>query len=167
MNPQHASDLYKFTQQVSIGDSYALAEGAILSGKRWDMIVIDTPQGLHADSKYGLHCEHFDFFRLSLMMLKDRGLLVLYVNKHPYNKDVVGDHGYDLYDCYSYDTWMEKRRVFYGSDTITEDMAIRTYREQINAAGMRLQSVLVVPCFSDVQGLEPYAFRLALSIEKL
>jgi hypothetical protein len=154
---------------VHIGDSYARAEAF---QDKFDMVVIDTPQGAHHDSTGAVHFEHFDFFRLTLQnLLKDQGLVVLYVNKHPYDKNEVGSHGYDEYDEYDFGAWMQTRAKFYDCDvgyagTLAEEYMIKAYRRVASEQGWSLGSMLTVPCFSDVPGRAPYAFRLALELRR-
>jgi hypothetical protein len=134
------------------------------------LVVIDTPQGAHTDSHGNVHFEHFDFFKMTLQwMLKDRGVVVVYVNKAPYDKNEVGSHGYDEYEEYDFPKWMRARSDFYetGCDCrVTEEQAIAAYRRTAEFEGFKVKNVLTVPCFSDVPGKEPYAFRVALEVAR-
>lgn len=161
-----ALEMYKLWD-LQIGDSYQLARAC---EDRFDMVVIDTPQGAHKDSTGAVHFEHFDFMRMSLQwLLKDRGIIVVYVNKQPYDKNEVGSHGYDEYDEYDFAKWIEARKEFYGrtcGELCYEDEAIAAYRRVAEFEGFKVKSILTVPCFSDVPGKEPYSFRLALEVAR-
>jgi hypothetical protein len=150
-------------RDLKIGCSYQTMREC---NRQYDMIVIDTPQGLHHDFNHDVRVEHFGVLDEIGPMLKDRALVVLYVNKRPYNKDEVGDHGYDQYDEYDFKRWMLARKSFYQYDpqNLTEERAMMAYRNAFSRIGFNVQSQLVVPCYSDVAELEPYAFRLALEV---
>jgi tRNA G37 N-methylase Trm5 len=167
LGPEHEKALKMLgPNQVRIGDSYSLA---VECERMFDMVVIDTPQGAHKDSHGYVHYEHFDFLELTLRkLLKDRGVVVLYVNKSPYDKAEVGSHGYDEYAEYDFGKWMDARLHYYQSSrkTLTEERVVDTYRGRAHAAGYQVKNILIVPCFSDVPGKEPYAFRLALELER-
>lgn len=163
LGEEHEEALRKYTSHVEIGDSYARL---LTCKEQFDMIVVDTPQGIHKDSIMGRHVEHFDFFRMSLKNLNPGGIVVLYCNKSPYNKDEVGSQGYDEYEEYDFKLWMEMRKEYYGTPEhlVSEDEAIRRYREVVALEGRTLGRVLLIPCFSDVPGKAPYAFRVALEV---
>jgi hypothetical protein len=156
----------KKVDSICIGCSYQTAK--IKEGK-YDMIVIDTPQGIHT-SFDGKQCvEHLSAIESALPLTKDNCIIVLYVNKKPYNKDEYGSHGYDEYSEYNYKLWMDHRKQFYqtGDGNITEAQAIISYTALLSGFGYNVKNVIAVPCFSDVAGIEPYAFRLALEITKM
>lgn len=145
---------------VRIGCSYATAEE---EGPKYDMVVIDTPQGLHHDSTGKVHAEHFDFLEITLeRLLTDRGLVVLYVNRSPYNRDEVGSHGYDEYAEYDFEQWMRARQAYYGAVKIDPSLALQAYKLAGIRHGFELVNETIVPCYSDVEGLEPYSFRVCL-----
>lgn len=170
LSEEHEGALRKFTSNVSIGCSY---EKAILnekSARKFDMIVIDTPQGLHKTGYGDVAVEHFNFLPLALNMLKPIGVLVLYVNKEPYDKNKSGSHGYDEYAEYDFKKWMQVRQDFYGVQDgryVDESQAVEGYRKFLLSWGWRLGGTVMVPCFSDVPGKNSYAFRLALQVERV
>ena len=91
---------------------------------------------------------------------------MLYCNKAPYDKTETGSQGYDEYDEYNFDTWMSARMTYYDSyqGVVPEEKMLKKYRDVIRREGRTLGRVLMVPCFSDVPGKEPYAFRLGLEV---
>ncbi|ATS92317.1 methyltransferase [Stenotrophomonas phage vB_SmaS_DLP_5] len=165
LGPEHEEALRKYTDEVKIGDSYSLLDG--MGASLYDMIVIDTPQGLHKDNHGAVMCEHFDFLPHAISLLTEGGIVVLYCNKAPYDKDKEGSQGYDEYEEYDFKNWMAARQNFYnvsnGREVAEEDMLI-AYRDLIADEGRELGRVVMIPCFSDVPNKEPYAFRLALEI---
>jgi hypothetical protein len=168
LGEEHYEALQKFKpNDIKIGCSYMTAQKA---HAQYDLIVVDTPQGLHHDANGDVRTEHFSALLMAARLLKDgNGVLVLYVNKAPYNKDEVGSHGYDEYEEYNFDRWMEAREHFYDikdGQQLTEDEAAKAYREILSACGWKVTTQMIVPCFSDVDGLPPYAFRIALQIER-
>lgn len=166
LSSEHKQALLDFTPNVSIGCSYVKLEERIQTGTKYDMVVIDTPQGMHRDDWGRTHTEHFDFLDRATQLIGDVGLFVLYVNKLPYNKEVVGSHGYDEYEEYNYDKWMQERFKYYGARFLSEEMAIQAYRYRLMERGLGLKNIISVPCFSDVPSTPPYAFRLALEVSR-
>jgi hypothetical protein len=164
---EHKEDLLKITPNVVIGDSYDALENAVFMEQKFDLIVIDTPQGIHKDGRGQKRYEHWDFLRRSAKLIERTGLFVLYVNKEPYDRDRIGSHGYDEYVEYDYREWMRVRQQYYGSSIITEEDAISAYRQDLRENGLVVTGILSVPCYSDVPGLAPYAFRLALAVERV
>lgn len=160
LGSEHLPDLREYADNVTIGDSYETLESC---KSTYDMIVIDTPQGLHR-GKGGTWVEHFGFLPRCLKHVNPGGVVVLYVNKSPYNKDETGSHGYDEYVEYDFVEWMAGRRRFYGEELINEERAVRAYRKCLEGCGRTLGRFILIPCFSDVPGKEPYAFRLALEV---
>lgn len=151
---------------VMIGCSYHTAQVAERDGFQFDFIVVDSPQGAHHDFASNTHFEHFDVVREVLPKIaSEECIVVLYVNKAPYNKDEFGSHGYDQYSEYDYANWMDARKEFYGSEKITEEQAIAAYRKAV-AEWATVEQVLTVPCFSDVPDYPAYAFRLALKLKR-
>lgn len=151
--------------EVCIGCSYAMLEHAKTTDVQYDMIVIDTPQGLHSSAE-GQKVEHWDFLRDCLPILAPSGVIVLYVNTEPYDARVEGEHGYDKYQEYDFDRWMDARREYYGLDCFEPEQALAMYRVYLQEQGYEMQNVLMVPCLSDVPGKAPYAFRLAFSLRE-
>lgn len=165
LGPEHEEALRKHTDNVKIGCSYTRM-GLMSSAGDYDLIVVDTPQGLHRSDLGDVCCEHFDFLKLAARHLSVGGIIVLYCNKAPYNKEESGSQGYDEYAEYSFPDWMERRMEYYDSPTgmVSEDKMIKTYRDVLRREGRAVRRILMVPCFSDVPGKEPYAFRLALEV---
>jgi hypothetical protein len=160
----HREALENFSpDNVKIGCSYGHAE---TETERFGMIVLDTPQGVHQDSTGAAHYEHFDFLKFVPKLLANEGLVVLYVNKAPYDKTKVGDFGYDQYDGYNYEFWMEARQEFYGRSRVTEGEALAAYDAAFQEMGYWVVRSLVVPCHSDVPDKDPYAFRVAFELRK-
>jgi len=166
LEEQHKAKLQELCTNVSIGDSYHLLGMAIEAQKQYDMIVVDSPQGLHWGGGK-LRTEHFDFLPECLPLLKNTGVLVLYINKQPYDKNIVGSQGYDEYKEYDFQQWMINRLNFYSRNTVGEEVALAAYRALLYQNGFNLKTVVAVPCFSDVPNKEPYAFRLGLEVERL
>lgn len=173
LGPEHADALLglqanmEAESTIEIGDSYTTA---LTAEGGYDMIVIDTPQGVHADDQAKSHVEHFDFMRLALdKLIAPRGVLVLYVNRQPYDKNEVGSQGYDEYDEYDFKAWMEARTKFYrchNPKNLQMNEALFGYQRLLSICGFELINTVIVPCFSDVPGKEPYAFRIALEVRR-
>lgn len=165
LSPEHERDLLKLgAMDVRIGCSYAQAQ---VSDQRYNLVVIDTPQGVHRSADGFDRVEHFKFLDMVYSrLIGTRAVIVLYVNREPYNRNVVGEHGYDKYEEYDFDRWMEARKKFYGMAKITESLAMDAYRDQAEKHGFELRLPLIVPCLSDVPGRAPYAFRLAFLADK-
>lgn len=165
LGAEHAKALEQFNcRNIKIGCSYVTAK--VSGSKAYDLVVVDTPQGLHKDACGSTCAEHFDFLPLLEGLLKpERALTVLYCNKKPYDRDAVGNHGYDDYAEYSFEDWMRRREQFYGTSTpqdVTEAEMLQAYEHAFAKIGRKIVSTVMVPCFSDVPGKEPYAFRLAI-----
>lgn len=167
LGAEHEAALMKLSNDVHIGCSYQMAQEDHDNGIVFDMIVIDTPQGLHNDCYGVAHAEHFDFLEAACKLIDQEGILVLYVNKKPYNKEEVGSYGYDEYAEYNFNAWMTTRTTFYGQANITEEQAIAAYRKHLFFQGFVIKSVIATPCISDVPGMPAYAFRLGLAIERI
>ena len=63
---------------------------------------------------------------------------------------------------------MDARNEFFGSgDTnkSTGDM-LSAYEDRLHEFGLTVVNTIVVPCYSDVPGKAPYAFRVAFEVEK-
>lgn len=164
---EHRKSLENFQpRDVRIGCSYSTLSRC---HRKYGLIVIDTPQGVHSNYAGVARYEHFDVLSEIGTIMDDQCIIVLYVNKMPYNKKEMGSHGYDQYSEYDYEAWMKARAQFYGGDgrQITEEEALAAYRLKMVSQKYWVDQVLMVPCFSDVPGYLPYAFRLALSCRKL
>lgn len=169
LGEEHAQALEVFSpKSLQIGCSYKHLNN-LNTETKFDLVVIDTPQGIHSDYEGVSRVEHFDFLSMCAKHFKDDCVVVLYVNKHPYNKDEVGEHGYDQYKEYDYAKWMGARDAYYHSTdgVIDEAMALAAYKRALKLEGFDVASSLLVPCYSDVAGKEPYAFRLALRLRKI
>ena len=153
-------------QKVEIGCSYARVEVALSEGLRYDMIVIDTPQGLHKSADGQVRVEHFSFLPECLPLLGEGGVLVLYVNTDPYDARKEGEHGYDTYAEYDFKKWMTARLAWYGTNKLTIGKALDAYRRHLEGFGYKMTSTMTIPCLSDVPGKDPYAFRLAMRVVK-
>lgn len=154
---------------ILIGCSYRIAKfEEEVGGKTFDLVVVDSPQGFHHADNGENKCEHFDFLLNHVpKLIKDESVIILYVNKRPYDKGIQGSHGYDEYDEYDYKQWMAMRSAFYGSSVITEEQAMKVYRDLLYNFKIDVVQQLLVPCFSDCPGYEDYAFRLAIKVRKL
>jgi hypothetical protein len=162
LQPEHETALKMLTPQVQIGDSYQLIR-TVRHGM-YDLLVVDTPQGLHRSTDGRVHAEHWDFVEDALPTVRAGGVVVLYVNKEPYDARLVGSHGYDQYPEYDYVEWMWTRQELYGFSRGTEEAFLHRYRQLFKRAGRVITSMLMTPCHSDVPGLAPYAFRLAVCL---
>jgi hypothetical protein len=149
--------------EVKIGCSYL---SAAIAQRRYDLIVIDSPQGAHADYTGSVRFEHFHALEQVGKLAKPRCIVVLYVNKEPYDRAEMGDHGYDVYAEYDFKSWMEARRQFYSHPPfhITESVALNAYARELAYQGFHVVNVVSVPCYSDVPRKENYAYRLGLEI---
>lgn len=163
LGAEHQEALEHFSAHVQIGCSYGFLREC---EETFDLIVIDTPQGIHIDQNRQNRVEHFGFLLDCAKLVDKKAVIALYVNKRPYKKDIVGHHGQDQYD-FDHDTWMRVRSKFYGCAEIDESIAMEVYSDRLLAEGLKVTSVLSMPCFSDVPGLPPYGFRLALEVEKV
>jgi len=168
LSEEHHEALSKFgPRNLKIGCSYsALAQ----CKDKYDLIVIDTPQGVHCDYAGIERFEHFDVLERLGRIMKPKCLVVVYVNLRPYDRDKLGSHGYDQYEEYNYDAWMKARQKFYGTwraEKLTEEKALEGYRRAMALLGYEIDQTLMVPCYSDVAGYPPYAFRLGLAVSTL
>lgn len=149
-------------QSPVIGDTYVTVKSW---AKTYDQIWPDAPQGRFHDSQGNLHSEHFDLLPDMVRLLNRRGLIVPYVNKQPYDKNVEGDYGVDSYPEYSFADWMEVRKAFFGKAWVTDGEAICAYERAIERAGAKVLSALVVPAITGYPGMPP-SFRLVLEVSK-
>ena len=163
---EHLPALQRFNPaEVRIGCSY---QAMLEATGTHDLIVIDSPQGIHSDWQGTTHIEHFFALAGIGKFVADRAVVVLYVNKKPYNRDNAGDHGYDQYEEYDFKAWMAARRTFYSHSPykLTDAVAIHAYAREFGFMGFDVVNTLVVPCYSDVPRKESYAFRLAVELVK-
>lgn len=151
---------------VHIGCSYARLKVTVEQGSRYNLLVVDTPQGLHTSADKEVRTEHFSFLDEAVAVLADTSVVVLYVNTDPYDASKEGEHGYDQYAEYNYTRWMWNRTTYYGSPRITPERAVEVYRRRLLALGYHLSMPLMVPCLSDVPTRAPYAFRLAFKLQR-
>lgn len=165
LNEEHKKTLItSFSpQRVKIGCSYKFLQEC---SEKYGLVVVDSPQGAHMDYQGNVHYEHFSVMTKITPILADSGVVVFYVNKQPYNKNLEGEYGYDVYREYDFGKWMECRRSVYGSAIITEEQAIEVYRLGFKSQGYDTEQVIISPCYSDVPGKKSYAFRLALCLCK-
>lgn len=167
LSPEHGPALQAIDPKVAatIGCSYLTALGA---HRRYDMIVIDSPQGAHRDYSDAVRFEHFHALHQIDRLAMPRCIVVLYVNKCPYDKNVTGDFGYDQYEEYDFKAWMEARSQFYRSSPyhLTEAEALYAYERALLKQGFTVVNTVLMPCYSDVPRKENYAFRLGLEITR-
>ncbi len=164
LNPEHKEALKQYNpREIVIGDSY---ETVKMCTRSYGMIVVDTPQGIYG----GGHVEHFDMIPLLPRIMNDRCIVVLYVNKRPYDKLASGHYGRDEYPEYDYKAWMRAREDFYSYQgyrrfvgPTDEVSALNTYQNKFSEGGFSTKSVLVMPCYDFADGLPP-SFRMALEL---
>jgi hypothetical protein len=98
-------------------------------------------------------------------LLRQGAIVVLYVNKQPYDVKTQGLHGYDTYPEYDYGEWMYQRQMLYGfMRSPHEERFIDAYRRLFMQEGRKVHSMLLTPCHSDVPGMGQYSFRVGFSI---
>lgn len=165
-NEEHEDVLHELVGKAhtSIGCSYKFLEEC---RKKYGFVVIDTPQGCHRDHWGNKHYEHFTIVKKVCSILEDDAIVVVYVNKRPYDKDKVGSHGYDQYSEYNYKDWMCERKLFYDSlnSNINEAVALKAYTEAFFNQGFGVEAITMAPCYSDVPEMDPYAFRVAFELK--
>ena len=139
------------------------------SKEKYQMVVVEGPQGTHKDWLGNMHAEHLGFIPSVTKIMEDHSLLVLYCNRRPYNRAVFGHHGCDKYDTYDYNLWMKMRKAFFNHSpqSIPYHVMLKTYTDKLEGAGFRVVNVFMQPCYSDVPELPPYGFRLGLELEKV
>ena len=108
LGPEHEQALLALGPNVAvkIGCSYLTASW---KDARYDLIVIDSPQGAHKDYMGSGALRALRRHPARARLAKDRCIVVLYVNRAPYDKNVDGDFGYDQYEEYDFKAWMEAR----------------------------------------------------------
>lgn len=163
LNQVHLPALRRYgASEVKIGCTYKFLKECTST---YGMIVVDNPQGLYPDNWGVVHAEHFDIVKELSPIMADRCVVVLYVNKAPYDKNKDGDHGRDTYSAYDFQRWMTARGDFYGHVEVDEVRALNTYKYVFAAQGFTVTDVLMVPCFRG-EGLPP-SFRLGLVLERM
>ena len=164
LNGEHREALHDLGAEiVTIGCSYL---NAVHAAKRYDLIVIDSPQGAHNDYSGSTRFEHFHSLQSLKKLDKPRCIVVLYVNKEPYDKNKEGDHGYDRYDEYDFEAWMKARQSFYSHSPykISDAVALHAYEREMGFMGFGVVNTVMLPCYSDVPRRENYAMRVGLEI---
>ena len=95
--------------KITIGDSHVLAKNC---NEKFDMIVLDNPQGCYGES----YCEHFDALDVALPLIADEGLILFNVKTKPFNySDKIH--------------WQKRRNDFYGieASNLNEDFVKKFY----------------------------------------
>ena len=169
LGPEHRDALMAFApRRLRIGCSYRSLE---IEDEKFGLVVVDSPQGIHSDYTGATRVEHFDVMQKIGKILDDRAVIVLYCNHRPYNKDDEGSAGYDEYEEYNFSDWMEWRETFYAVDGCPQDVPLvdmlASYENVLSDQDFAIESVLAVPCFSDVDGRESYATRVALEVVRI
>lgn len=167
LSDAHTKALEAFRpRDIRIGCSYKfMAE----CKNKYGLIVIDNPQGVHHDGDHQRRFEHFSVLPNMGHILADQAVVVLYVNKRPYDKTEIGNMGMDDYAEYDFKKWINARQDFYDYDpqNLSEEAAMLAYRRVFHQLGFKIKTQVAIPCYSDVSGREPYAFRLAIQLEKI
>lgn len=168
LNEEHRMTLQELylPTEVKIGCSYAEMRQTT---KKFGLIVVDSPQGLHTDSDGLIRCEHFEVLTSLPVIMQDRCIVTLYVNKEPYNAAEVGSRGQDTYDVFDWESWMDHRARFYCTSTpakISLATAMLEYQRLFAGMGIKIASEIVQPCFVDGVG-RPAACYVALELVKL
>jgi hypothetical protein len=155
-------------REVVIGCSYDLSDAErIMEVSKYDMVVIDAPQSFHNSNHGGPMCGHLDFLTdYTEHLLKDRALVMLYVNKVPYDPAKEGHHGLDSYENFDFDMWMKRRLEFYGWVDINEQVALQAYEDVFHRMGRKIKSVFMHPLPDNVPG-KPPAFYMVLETVKV
>lgn len=167
LDPQHAVALHHFLpREVRIGCAYSALKA---TQSKYELVVIDSPQGIHHDVYGKEHVEHFTAMEQVGRILEDHALIVLYVNQRPYDRAEAGDHGMDTYAEYDFPHWMLAREQFYRDDptNVAVEEAIWAYRKVLKRQGFQIKGVVMTPYLSDVPGRDSYAFHLGLEVVKV
>lgn len=117
INPKFEEKLYKnlpLTAEITIGDSFKLA---LSETRKFDMIVIDNPQGCFGEENF--YCEHFEALSFIPKLLKKDGILVFNVKLKPwnYNDNFI---------------WQKRRNEFYklnDCSNLTQDFVLEFYKD--------------------------------------
>lgn len=106
--------------QVSIGDSFEIAK---MTKERFDLVVIDNPQGCFGEA----YCEHFDALPVALKLISDDGIVIFNVKTRPYNYE-------------NNIPWQNRRNNFYGieSSNLQEDFIFNFYNSFISGLGFKV-----------------------------
>jgi predicted RNA methylase len=165
LGAEHAEALAAIDPKVIVKIGCSYLNASMFEG-RYDMIVIDSPQGAHKDFSGAVRFEHFHAIQQVKKLAKDRCIVVLYVNTAPYNRDTDGDFGYDQYEEYDFDKWMGARKTFYSSNPlkISVATALWAYEREFGFVGFDVTNALTVPCYSDHPRRESYSFRVGFEI---
>jgi hypothetical protein len=165
LNGEHEAKLRAISPKINVRIGCSYLSASLFDG-RYDLIVIDSPQGAHKDYSGAVRFEHFHALKQLPKLAKDRCIVVLYVNKEPYDRDHEGSYGYDHYDEYDFNEWMKVRARFYGVNPrrVPEEAALFAYQQELMMLGFKVVNVIMVPCYSDVPRRENYSFRVALEI---
>lgn len=164
-NPSNIEPLQRFpVRRINVGCSFTALKTC---PRQYDMVVCDSPQGMfHAEDGHD-RVEHFEIVPQLHSILKDRSLVVLYVNKEPYDRGQVGHFGHDYAERYHFGSWMLARERFYGIKDgryLTEQEALATYQAQFARHGLKIVNMMITPCITaGLPGMPP-AFRLALEL---
>ena len=171
LDPAHAPALRAFSPRVLFtGCSYG---AMILTPNKYEMIVVDTPQGIHTDYSssgqhrcFRRHAEHFYVMKNIGPLLEDHAIIVLYCNRTPYNRDTEGSHGYDEYVEYDFDEWMAAREDFYGGDpqNTPEEAMLMAYRKVLSAQGFRVRGVTLPPAIRTLHRKNPMLSGLGWNV---
>jgi hypothetical protein len=166
LNPEHEAALRAIgpNVEVKIGCAYLAASW---KDRRFDLVVLDAPQGAHKDWSGGVRFEHFHAIDHLSKLVRPRSIVVVPVNKAPYDRAVEGEeHGYDRYDEYDFKAWMRERQSFYSHSPykISEAVALHAYDRVLSFQRLEVVNVLMSPVYSDVPRKENYMFWLALEL---
>ena len=134
------------TAQINIGDSFKLAREC---SKKFDMIVLDNPQGLFGSE--GQYCEHFEALPAIISLLKDKCVLILNVKSKPF-------------DYKRQKKWQEKRGNFYGKEDCSNlrPSFIKSYYKKILFSfGFTTQC-----CFLTLRPQESGLYALTMILKK-
>lgn len=167
LNGEHVKALEQFSpDEIRIGCSY---QGLKECEKKYNFVVVDSPQGVYQDGEKLQRVEHFDVMPQLGRILEDEALVVFYVNKAPYDREKVGHHGNDSYEQYNFKIWMAAREAFYSirdGRELSEVEALHAYFAVFEKQGFKVRDVLLTPCFTGLPGLPP-SFRLALDLKRV
>lgn len=168
LNADCEGELRKLSlRDVKMGCSYITLQNC---ERKYDFVVVDSPQGVHLDGNGKEHVEHFDILPMLPAILKDEAVVVVYCNQRPYDKNKEGHHGQDEYVSYDFEKWMAARSMFYGTPKpkdLTQEQMLASYRRAFQELGYEVKSFLMAPYPSDVPGRDCYSFRLAMELKKL
>lgn len=165
IDPIYEPTLRKFTDNVHIGCSH---KQLMETDRTYGFMVLDAPEGVYHDWRGRPHSEHFDLIPQLPRIMANNCIVVVYVNKEPYDASKVGSHGRDVYPGYDYQAWMQRRADFYHTDhpnKVSTATALQAYRREFRLLGFDLKSELIVPAYDMGIGMPP-SFRLAMELER-